>query len=432
MSLMNKWVIRALEPGDSPLHLLLRHRLAGIQPPGSGRWPRSLQWSLLARFHAPRGSPLWNRLTQGWRRISPYVDASPPSTFDEVLNTSLWWTTVFVGIGFGFSKQRGRQLAHRGLLCLRDLWLAGSMTLRPWPELQQAYGLTDAERQYVDRYQLNIPPEWVNLFHDSRLQAVAGDWLGVFPASLEDDPSVLFQASPEFKPMLPEVPTTLALPATCPRFIVGSQSRGLLQVLEHPATIRSTRAALLGFESSRFHRHPSPELFAARSTWRLYPDSPLTQDVGVGVMEAGCMPTLPRKVEPCVDPGQGSVCRLVTNGSDSFRPISLPIGKTSGSRIGPRRKQPFYGAFTTVPLRSTSGATSPSRQPRPTALAVQPECLSLWFTVSMTVDRPLMPGTWPSLPFIELLEHRTLPCPGNVPPGNSVFSDPSSLPSSGI
>ncbi|KAG0605467.1 hypothetical protein M758_9G061900 [Ceratodon purpureus] len=55
-SLMTKWILRALEPGRSALHLLLRHRLAKLQPPGPGRWPRTLHWTLTSGFRAPRGS----------------------------------------------------------------------------------------------------------------------------------------------------------------------------------------------------------------------------------------------------------------------------------------------------------------------------------------------------------------------------------------
>lgn len=120
-ALMGKWVIKALVPDTSSLHIFLRHRLAGLWPPGSGSWPRSLQWALLAKFSAPQGSKLWNKLIQAWRLLSPLVDAKPPTTFEEIQNTQLWWTTHFLGNNFGFTLQRVRQLTHKGLQCLRDL-----------------------------------------------------------------------------------------------------------------------------------------------------------------------------------------------------------------------------------------------------------------------------------------------------------------------
>lgn len=113
--LMGKWVVKALVSDNSPLHALLRHWLAGLRPPGSGMWPRSLQWALLAKFSAPQGTKLWNRLIQAWRLLSPLVEAQPPTTFEEIQNTQLWWTTHFLGNNFGFTHQRARQLSHNGL-----------------------------------------------------------------------------------------------------------------------------------------------------------------------------------------------------------------------------------------------------------------------------------------------------------------------------
>ncbi|KAG0596481.1 hypothetical protein M758_UG258500 [Ceratodon purpureus] len=145
-SLMNKWVLPTLEPGHSALHLLIRHQLVGIQPPGTDRWPSTLHWTLLSRFKAPRGSLLWKCLTQGWRQLTPCLDVTSPTSFHEVLNVSLWWTTLFIGEAFGFSKARARPLAHCGLRCLCDLWQDGTMTLRPWADLQRAYGLLEVDQ----------------------------------------------------------------------------------------------------------------------------------------------------------------------------------------------------------------------------------------------------------------------------------------------
>lgn len=36
LSLTNKWIVKALIPGNTPLNILLRHRIASIQPPKSG------------------------------------------------------------------------------------------------------------------------------------------------------------------------------------------------------------------------------------------------------------------------------------------------------------------------------------------------------------------------------------------------------------
>jgi hypothetical protein len=38
VALLTKWIIKACEPGQSNLHLMLRFRLVGMQPYSTGRW----------------------------------------------------------------------------------------------------------------------------------------------------------------------------------------------------------------------------------------------------------------------------------------------------------------------------------------------------------------------------------------------------------
>ena len=41
-ALTYKWIVCALEPGTSTLHILLRHCLAHLQPIRTGTWPTTL------------------------------------------------------------------------------------------------------------------------------------------------------------------------------------------------------------------------------------------------------------------------------------------------------------------------------------------------------------------------------------------------------
>ncbi|KAG0575769.1 hypothetical protein KC19_5G029800 [Ceratodon purpureus] len=225
---MSKWALRALEPGNSPLQVLLRHRLTGFQPPGPGRWPRSLQWMLLPRFHAPRGPPLWHRFTQSWRIMSPHVDAVPPTSFEEVQNTSLWWTTTYVGHNFGFSEIRARQLAAHGLQCLRDLWEPESMTILPWEVLERRFHLREQDRPGLLLYQTHLPQSWRVLFTHARHSLTAGEWMGIFPHGPTEDPCILLQATDDFRPLLTEQETITAVPVGCPQYLLGLNSRNLI------------------------------------------------------------------------------------------------------------------------------------------------------------------------------------------------------------
>ncbi|KAG0623283.1 hypothetical protein M758_3G162400 [Ceratodon purpureus] len=228
VALMGKWVLKGLEPGISPLHQLLRHRLAGIRPPGPVHWPRSLQYSLLARFSASQGSQLWQRLVQSWRLLSPLVDAVPPQNFEEVQNTHLWWTTHFVGQNFGFTEARASQLAQSGLSCLQDLWEPGSTSLRPWPALCRDFGLLEAERGLIESYHHRVPAEWLALQPGPHDLATPGDWLRVFAGDLLDDPLIIVQASPQFRPLVAHGVTVLHIPVAHETYLLGQQSRRLI------------------------------------------------------------------------------------------------------------------------------------------------------------------------------------------------------------
>lgn len=121
-ALMSKWVIKGLEPGSSPLHILLRHKLGHIKPNSAGTWPDSLQWPLLKKFSSPRNSGVWLRMIQVWCHMSPLVEALPPSNYEEVLGTSLWWTTHFFGHNFGASITQANFLARCGIRQVAYIW----------------------------------------------------------------------------------------------------------------------------------------------------------------------------------------------------------------------------------------------------------------------------------------------------------------------
>ena len=141
-------------------------------------------------------------MVQAWRRLSPRIEATSPKNANDVLNTSLWWTTRYVGVNFGFPPTRARVLAHKGLLSLRDLWEPHSMTPRPWPTLQRSYGLLDGERPLIDQYLAAVPREWADLYATTQGLAQPFDWLGVFVDELHVDPVLLLQATKEFCPCI--------------------------------------------------------------------------------------------------------------------------------------------------------------------------------------------------------------------------------------
>jgi hypothetical protein len=80
-----KWIVHALEPGTSALHILLRHHLVHLRPTRTGTWPATLQWVMIHKLSAPRGTRLWNRLIKSWRVMNRFIQVVLPRNKDEVL-----------------------------------------------------------------------------------------------------------------------------------------------------------------------------------------------------------------------------------------------------------------------------------------------------------------------------------------------------------
>lgn len=53
--------------------------------------------------------------------MSPLVEATPPSNYEEVLGTNLWWTNHFFGNNFGTSPVRASFFARRGISQVGDI-----------------------------------------------------------------------------------------------------------------------------------------------------------------------------------------------------------------------------------------------------------------------------------------------------------------------
>jgi hypothetical protein len=122
VAFMVKWVIKAVEPGDSNLPLMLRYRLTHFQPYSGGRWAPSLEFFILPKFQVKRGSPTWTRAGSTWRSLVKELLRVRPISFEEVMSEPFWWSEFSTTIGPGFSKLRATQLHRAGLQHIRDAW----------------------------------------------------------------------------------------------------------------------------------------------------------------------------------------------------------------------------------------------------------------------------------------------------------------------
>ena len=125
--LMVKWVIKALEPGQSNLHLLLRHKLSEFQPYSGGRWQPSLEFCFIPKHQARTGSIVWNRVIPSWKSVLHGLQPVLPASLNDLLSMSWWWNPFLPQIGPGFSKLRAAKLHQMGLCRYRDVWHRGHL-----------------------------------------------------------------------------------------------------------------------------------------------------------------------------------------------------------------------------------------------------------------------------------------------------------------
>jgi hypothetical protein len=115
-ALSAKWIAKALLPSNSNLQLLLQlKQLLQIRSHTSSQWAPVLLWCLTPNFHATNGSKVWNRAIRVWKKLSCTIDGVPPRNYDEVLHTSPWWSTFYIGRNSGFPADRAADLVKQGL-----------------------------------------------------------------------------------------------------------------------------------------------------------------------------------------------------------------------------------------------------------------------------------------------------------------------------
>ena len=85
VALMTKWIIKAIEPGDSNLHLFLRYKLSHNQPYARGRWSPSLEYFTIGKHQAKRGLLVWNQVSSAWKRMIPFTSYSKPTKWEELM-----------------------------------------------------------------------------------------------------------------------------------------------------------------------------------------------------------------------------------------------------------------------------------------------------------------------------------------------------------
>ena len=58
-SLLCKWIVKAMEPGESNLQIVLRYRLARFNPQRGQSWGVDLKWFTSKQHQGYSGSKVW-------------------------------------------------------------------------------------------------------------------------------------------------------------------------------------------------------------------------------------------------------------------------------------------------------------------------------------------------------------------------------------
>jgi hypothetical protein len=127
IALMGKWIVKAMEPGSSNLHAMLRYRLSSYQPYSGGRWENDLAYFTVSGHQSRQGSLGWNRTILAWKALLPDPEFVLPVCLDDLLSCSLWFCPLVPLIGPGFSKSRASALHKAGLRRYRDAMVEGRL-----------------------------------------------------------------------------------------------------------------------------------------------------------------------------------------------------------------------------------------------------------------------------------------------------------------
>jgi hypothetical protein len=201
-ALLAKWIVKALLPGTSHLQLLLRHQLLQIRPQAPGQWTASLRWCLTPKFRAHHNSPVWNRTVRVWKGLTKHLVGVPPTNFEEVLQTSPWWATSYIGNNFGFSAPRSAELVQLGLCNIGSLWSREFSRFWIWDELHIRYGLPATEKRRILAIIAAIPSEWLQLLQAGLFATQPSEHIGIYAGQTDVQPTIILATTRHIHPRL--------------------------------------------------------------------------------------------------------------------------------------------------------------------------------------------------------------------------------------
>ena len=132
-SLLCKKIVKALELGEYDLQLILRYRMARLNP----RRGRCLGINLdcfTSKQHRGFSSSKALGHEKSWLQAS--TTPPPAPTLMDLLHCNVWWSYGLKLIDNGFTYAKADKLYHKGIQCVDNIWDSEHRTFLSWNEAQ--------------------------------------------------------------------------------------------------------------------------------------------------------------------------------------------------------------------------------------------------------------------------------------------------------
>ena len=231
ISILCKWIVKAMEPGEANLQLMLRYRLARFNPQRGRRWEVSLDWFTNRQHQGFSGSEIWGYISKAWKIMVRGTYQLPRHTMMELLHSNIWWSEGVDLLNKRIDYTKGLHLYRKGIRCVDDIWDSNQQEFLSWERAQGKFKLTNLEQGYWEEMTDEISTQWRQLQESKEDTTYAGHWLG-FYVGREEDLALVLRCDEDFTHECMQRNTlTLPLPVQC--FTVGTHSR-CLREWEHP------------------------------------------------------------------------------------------------------------------------------------------------------------------------------------------------------
>jgi hypothetical protein len=189
-SLLCKWIVRAMEPRDSNLQVMLRFRLVHFKPQRGRSWGPSLDWFTNKQHQGFTGSKVWGHIGKAWRIMAKGLYQIPPKTRLELLHSNLWWSEGVALLKEGFTHVQGLHFYKKCIKCVDDIWDSNAQDFLTLEQAREKFKITQTEEGEWAELTNKICDKWRHLLEDVTDTTPSGQWVG-FYATGEVEPTSL-------------------------------------------------------------------------------------------------------------------------------------------------------------------------------------------------------------------------------------------------